>query len=88
MTRSIIPISDGLNQSRMTRLTGNNPVGQRGKNMKNYCIWSQEEEGCFDFVTSCNQDFQFYEGTPKENEFKFCPFCGKEIEEELIEEED
>ena len=62
-------------------------MGQRGKNMKDYCIWSQEDDLSY-FETSCSQSFTFYEGTPLENEFKFCPFCGKEIEEELMEEED
>ena len=31
--------------------------------------------------TGCNNMFQFNNGGPKENHFKFCPYCGKLIEE-------
>ena len=30
--------------------------------------------------TSCGEAFQFFEGGPSDNQFDFCPFCGKEIE--------
>ena len=31
--------------------------------------------------TGCDNLFQFHAGGPKENHFKFCPYCGKPIEE-------
>lgn len=30
--------------------------------------------------TNCGEILVFEEGTPEENEYKFCPFCGAEIE--------
>lgn len=47
------------------------------------CSWRFVEDH---FETSCGQAFWFYEDEEpnaiKENEFGFCPFCGREIIEE------
>jgi len=51
------------------------------------CEWTYEPyEGSYD--TRCNQVFQFTDGDLDDNpEFKFCPFCGREIKE-VVEEDD
>ncbi|MCP5019605.1 MAG: hypothetical protein GY938_30630 [Ketobacter sp.] len=56
----------------------------------NTCKWHEngfhlEEHGYWE--TGCENMFQFGNGGPKENHFKFCPYCGQEIEvvEEVIE---
>jgi len=49
---------------------------------KKICEWeSEDDDGTFssDWQTGCNNIFEFSEGNPKDNNFKFCPFCGKEI---------
>jgi len=46
------------------------------------CIWSQEDENSDIWSTSCGENFILNEGTPEENKFKFCNYCGKEIEQD------
>lgn len=47
---------------------------------KEKCYW-KNKGGEFDgnWKTSCGKIFALEVGTPKENEMKYCPFCGKEI---------
>ena len=40
------------------------------------CAW-HEENGYW--VTSCGHEFVIINGTPAENEMKYCCYCGKEI---------
>lgn len=42
------------------------------------CVWSHN--GCDVWETSCAQAFEFIDDGPKENSFKYCPFCGGTIE--------
>ena len=50
------------------------------------CIWKEykeartEDDGIYD--TGCYNMFTIMEGNPKENNFKFCPYCGKPIREQ------
>lgn len=46
--------------------------------MADKCGWMLEFDGEY-HMSSCEQNFIFYEDGPIENGFKFCPFCGKEI---------
>lgn len=53
---------------------------------KETCKWElQNEDEAFDgdryYETACGQAFSFFEGSKIDNEYKYCPFCGKEIEE-------
>ena len=65
-----------------------------GKRM--VCEWTEIEEfnGMIFWESDCCQSFQFTEGgTPTENDFAFCPFCGKslivkELERELADDND
>lgn len=41
--------------------------------------WDDNYEGFYD--TSCGNTFVPIEGTPNENKMKYCPYCGKEIEQ-------
>lgn len=43
------------------------------------CSWKPDDDGVFD--TGCDNKFFFAEGTPTDNEFKFCPYCGKHLKE-------
>lgn len=41
------------------------------------CEWSldNDEENCW--LTSCENMFYLVDGTPEDNEMKFCCYCGK-----------
>ena len=43
------------------------------------CKWTWNGDGFYQ--TSCGNSFFFESGNIKENNFKYCPYCGKEIEE-------
>jgi len=51
------------------------------------CEWT--DDGSTDlfssgtFITDCGQYFTIIEGTPTENGFKYCCYCGSPIEEVL-----
>jgi hypothetical protein len=47
------------------------------------CKWEQDPNG-HDWNATCGRSFLFFMScdTPKTEEFKFCPFCGKKIEVE------
>lgn len=51
--------------------------------MSDKCVWKENEtyfdEG--DYTTGCGQPHFFSEGEIKENGYKYCPYCGKQIEE-------
>ena len=52
------------------------------------CQWNLdlnygEDEG--NWRTSCGQEFFFDEGMPEDNYFKYCPFCGRPLEQVLPE---
>ena len=43
------------------------------------CNWTEDidDEGTYD--TGCNNRFAINEGTPEDNGFIFCPYCGELI---------
>ena len=45
------------------------------------CEWESEDDDIYsrDWSTECNNMFEFTDGNPTDNDFKFCPFCGGEI---------
>lgn len=51
--------------------------------MSDKCRWLQEEapDGDSYHHTSCDNYPYFIEGGIKDNRYKYCPYCGKEIEE-------
>jgi hypothetical protein len=49
---------------------------------KGVCEWRFDVEMDHEmWNTSCGEAFCFTEGDPKENDYKFCPGCGKELKE-------
>ncbi len=54
--------------------------------MNPYCTWHEDDDG--HWHTDCKQMFTLFDGTPVENGFGFCPYCGKELEEERYQEEE
>lgn len=46
------------------------------------CIWKQMEEIYDDhWEASCGGAFQFMDGGPGENGVRFCPYCGRVLQE-------
>ena len=41
------------------------------------CEWSRADDDTDMWETSCKQAFQFFDGGPPDNSFKFCCYCGK-----------
>ena len=39
------------------------------------CTWKSLNNGTYE--TSCNHMFQINDGSPDDNGFKYCPFCGE-----------
>lgn len=47
-----------------------------------YCHWYQQDfQDCETWLTCENKLFNVLNGTPKENDMVFCPYCGKNIVE-------
>ena len=44
------------------------------------CTWTENEDGVYE--TNCGNLFAFNDGTPSENGFEFCPYCGRELREQ------
>jgi len=47
--------------------------------MNEKCAWTEDEYGLW--WTACKEIHEFFDGTPKDNNHKFCPYCGKELTE-------
>ena len=48
--------------------------------MKTVCKWKRYEDEDY-WETDCDNAFCTIEGSLRDNNFKFCPYCGKEIKE-------
>jgi hypothetical protein len=45
------------------------------------CRWSVCDDDYYVYETTCNNIHQFMEGYVKDNSYKYCPYCGLQIEE-------
>jgi hypothetical protein len=43
------------------------------------CHWKEDTDGTYE--TDCGQAYCMNDGTPKENDMRFCSFCGRVLEE-------
>jgi hypothetical protein len=43
------------------------------------CLWNQDEEGDM-YETSCGKAFVINDGSPAENDMRFCCYCGAALE--------
>lgn len=46
---------------------------------KHQCNWEEMDADWNSWETQCGNAFTIMEGTPADNNFKFCPYCGGEI---------
>jgi hypothetical protein len=49
--------------------------------MDETCTWKQDRDG--NWETECDNLHILIEGTPAENGYRFCPYCGGKIVEDL-----
>ena len=45
------------------------------------CHWTPPKDDDEPWSTSCDNLFQFFDGGPTDNSFKFCPYCGGTLAE-------
>ena len=45
------------------------------------CTWTEDDAN--DWDTSCDNCFIFNDGGPKDNQFTYCPYCGKPLIEKV-----
>ena len=43
------------------------------------CEWKQHEREIDVYFTECGQAHIFVDGNPEENNYEYCPYCGKKI---------
>lgn len=53
-------------------------------NLETHCLWTQQEAFGDWYSTTCENEFVLNDGSPKENGMRFCLFCGKKLNEELV----
>ena len=54
--------------------------GKRGINISDdVCKWKLEDEEANLYLTGCQQRQLIFEGSPKENGYRYCHYCGKKI---------
>lgn len=49
-----------------------------------WCTWRYDDSDDY-YETNCGQAFTFIDGGPKLNRFRFCPYCGKPIQQPVKE---
>ena len=47
------------------------------------CTWKLVDDDDNVWATDCDNLHQFFDGGPKENHYRYCPYCGKEIVTEV-----
>ncbi len=47
------------------------------------CVWSYDDDDFW--KTDCGNAFVLNEGTPVENDMRFCPYCGGKLVEHKLE---
>ena len=55
-----------------------------GSDLALECKWKLEDEEVNLYVTGCKEYYLLCEGTPEENKFRYCPYCGKKIKEVVV----
>ena len=56
----------------------------RGSKMNPGCLWKEDADGLWH--TECGEIHMFLYGSPTENNYNYCPYCGKVLEENTVKE--
>lgn len=59
------------------------PANEKLTPVRKRCVWTEEDDGwgCLVWHTGCDHRFEITEGTPTENQFQFCIYCGRPLKE-------
>lgn len=49
------------------------------KAVRNTCQWASDDEGTWH--SECGEAFVFNDGSPTDNRMRFCPYCGKSLQQ-------
>ena len=47
--------------------------------IESYCEWSEDANATW--CSDCGELMEFNDGTPSQNKFKYCPYCGEILQE-------
>ena len=67
----------------------NEELNKKIKEQKECAFREGGTEECLWYCSNCHNEWLFYEGTPEENNLKYCPHCGAKVikeEKETVEE--
>lgn len=45
------------------------------------CVWTENDSGWWE--TTCQHAFSLTDGSPAENGMNFCPYCGRQLKEQV-----
>lgn len=64
----------------MDRLTRIRTLDGESNMVNKPCKWVLDDDDSNTYLTSCGELFCIENGTPKENYFNFCVYCGRKLE--------
>ena len=60
-------------------LKENKELNKKIKEQKECAFREDGTEECLWYCSNCHDEWLFYEGTPEENNLKYCPYCGAKV---------
>jgi len=86
---SITALRAALAEDAMQKFTDVNQELEAALAEPDTCTWQQDGDSDSGvYGTSCRRYFNFEDGTPEDNKFAWCCFCGKKLAQELITEDE
>jgi hypothetical protein len=73
--------SDAALDERNKRIAAERDLQAAQRELAKSCVWSGDGDV---WETSCGNAFVFNDGGPKENEAKYCMYCGGKIDEHSV----
>ena len=71
--------SSGYSAERVSAFSRAIEIVNNGGVSDDFCEWRLCDEEANVYDTSCRNPHILIEGTPKENNYEYCPYCGKKI---------
>ena len=56
-----------------------NRIAKEYSSSEEFCEWVRDNSEYDVYDTKCEKTHMFIDGSPSENEYEFCPYCGKKI---------
>lgn len=74
LEQQIMDVLDGYQVATMVR-------NESGDNVGKWLFWQDDPDANVYECSACHEPLTLNEGTPRENNFNFCPFCGLPMKE-------